>query len=254
MKELLNKYIQMPFILTAVSLILGASFLTIGKNVLNLKPVKKELPLKAPFDEMNETALLPYRVVQKQKIDNKDVIESLGTENYMQWVLEDPQAEPGSPVRYCMLFITYYTGNPDQVPHVPEECYTGGGSDVTETTDLMMTLNMPDPNSAAKTKEVRIPARCLMLQRKSADILQNSTSFPIVYFFKVNGVYRGNRNTTRLALANNFTSEYSYFSKVELKFFNSTASPTKQQAVEASEKLLAVVLPELEARHWPEWK
>ena len=34
--------------------------------------------------------------------------------------------EPGSPVSRYMLFVTYY-GLADRVPHVPEECYTGGG-------------------------------------------------------------------------------------------------------------------------------
>jgi hypothetical protein len=78
---------------------------------------------------MKEQALRPYVVKQKEQILNRDVLESLGTEEYLQWILEAPDAAPGSPTRFCSLFITYYTGNPDMVPHVPDECYVGGGNE-----------------------------------------------------------------------------------------------------------------------------
>jgi hypothetical protein len=49
--------------------------------------------------------------------------------------------------------------------------------------------------------------------------------------------------------------KYSYFSKVEWKFYNikfgSSTYPDKQEASAASEKLLGVILPILEKDHWP---
>ncbi len=54
----------------------------------------------------------------------------------------------------------------------------------------------------------------------------------------------------------NIFGKHSYFSKVEFKFFNVSFGakiyPDKQQAVEAGQKLLNVVLPILENEHWPE--
>jgi len=40
---------------------------------------------------------------------------------------------------------------------------------------------------------------------------------------------------------------------VELVFNQAFAAPSKEQAVAAGEKLLAVVLPILEREHWPDW-
>ena len=87
---------------------------------------------------LDEKLLEPYKVLEKSKIDNKDVLESLGTEDYLQWILEDTTVDVLSPVRNCSVFITYYTGNPDQVPHVPEACYTGGGNEVKDKFSVML--------------------------------------------------------------------------------------------------------------------
>ncbi|MHC4084712.1 MAG: hypothetical protein ACYSU3_07240, partial [Planctomycetota bacterium] len=50
-------------------------------------------------------------------------------------------------------------------------------------------------------------------------------------------------------------SKYSYFSKVEWKFFNIRFNkliyPGKEEAIAASQKLLSVILPILEKEHWP---
>ncbi|MHC4313372.1 MAG: hypothetical protein ACYSW3_13010, partial [Planctomycetota bacterium] len=91
------------------------------------KPVKKEsLPLKKSLDLLDENDLSPYKVVKKTEISDQDTLENLGTQDYIQWRLEDTDAAVDSTVHRCELFITYY-GLSDRVPHVPEECYTGGG-------------------------------------------------------------------------------------------------------------------------------
>ena len=87
---------------------------------------KEPLPLKKSLDFLDESGLASYKVVSKEKVENEQIIEELGTEDYIQWSLEDTDAPANSPVRYCSLFITYYD-LPDRVPHVPEECYTGSG-------------------------------------------------------------------------------------------------------------------------------
>jgi hypothetical protein len=213
--------------------------------------IKKALPLKQSFTLLDEKLLAPYKVIEKSKIENPDVLESLGTEDYLQWFLEDTTVDVMSPTRNCSVFITYYTGNPDQVPHVPEACYTGGGNQVESSSSI--SLDIGDVNSPGISKGEKIPATILVFTRKSAEIWETAAEFPVIYFFKVNGVYRGDRTTVRVALGS-LTSEYSYFSKIELKFYNSRGIyPDKQQSIDAAQKILKVLLPVLEKNHWPDW-
>ena len=190
-------------------------------------------------------------MLEKSKIDNKDVIESLGTEEYLQWLLEDTTVDVLSPVRNCFIFITYYTGNPDQVPHVPEACYTGGGNEIKDR--FSVTLDIGDVNLPGVRQGGKIPATGLIFTQKSAEVWQSAEQFPVIYFFKVNGLYKGNRTATRIVLGD-LTSEYSYFSKIEIKFFNSKGFYSeKTEAITAAERLLKVLLPVLEKNHWPDW-
>jgi hypothetical protein len=88
---------------------------------------KEPLPLKKSLELLDERDLAPYKIVlPKLKIKNKEILEALGTEDYIQWILEDTDRAANSPIKEFLLFITYYK-LPDRVPHVPEECWTGGG-------------------------------------------------------------------------------------------------------------------------------
>lgn len=250
MSSVLKNYLQVPFVLCIVMILAGAGFNAGYKKYHGLTIIKKPLPLKVSFDDMDEKLLAPYKVLEKAKIENQDVLESLGTEDYMQWILDDTSADPMSPVRNCSVFITYYTGNPDQVPHVPEACYTGGGNQIQNSTSI--NIEVGEVNVPAIPRQ--IPATSLVFVKKSSEIWQASSEFCVIYFFKVNGEYKGGRDAVRWALGN-LTSEYSYFSKVELKFFNVRGiNPDRQQSAEAAGRLLKVLLPILEKYHWPDWK
>jgi hypothetical protein len=252
MKNILKHYTQPAFLICTALLLIAAVGMSATVSYLGLQFIKKPLPLKKTFDELNEASLSPWKAIDKSRIKNKDILEALGTDQYIQWVLEDPAAEPSSPVRYCSLFITYYTGNPDQVPHVPEECYLGGGKVLTE---LPKELKF---DVTVNGKQQTVSARWLSIGNKSEDILQGDSKFGVLYFFKVNGVYAGNRDAARRVMQTNFFSKYSYFSKVEWYFFNrsdaGTSFPSKEQANEASQKFLQILLPILENDHWPDWE
>ncbi|MEN6385954.1 MAG: hypothetical protein ABFD79_12260 [Phycisphaerales bacterium] len=250
MDSVKKTYLQLPFILCVTLLLLTSGFIFGYGKIKGNTLIKKALPLKLPFDQMDENLLAPYKVVNKSKIDNQDVLESLGTEDYLQWILDDPTVDEMSPVRNCSVFVTYYTGNPDQVPHVPEACYTGGGNQI-ESSETVV-LNVGDTNVPQIPKT--LDATALTFTRKSSEIWQSASEFTVMYFFKVNGHYKANRNGVRIALGD-LTSEYSYFSKIELKFFNARGlNPDRKQSVEAGERLLKVLLPVLENNHWPDWE
>ena len=214
------------------------------------KPVKKELfPLKKSLDLLDEKSLSPYRVLSKQKITNQETIESLGTEDYIQWILEDPEQPIDSAVHKCSLFITYY-GLPDRVPHVPEECYTGGGHQRLTSDSIIFEINKNNITG-------KIPARYLVFASANSNIWGLDTKFSVLYLFYVNETYANSRDDVRFALNKYIFSKYSYFSKVEWKFFNTrlgvTVHPSKSEVIAASEKLLGVILPILEREHWPDW-
>ena len=212
------------------------------------KPVKKEqLLLKKSLDLLDEKALAPYKVLKKSKITNQETIESLGTEDYIQWILEDPEQAVDSPVQKCSLFITYY-GLPDRVPHVPEECYTGGGHQRLTSDSVEFEIYNEESTRL-------IPARYLVFASTNSNFWGLDTKFSVQYLFYVNKVYANSRDDVRFALNKHIFSKYSYFSKVEWKFFNTRFNkpfyPNKEETITASQKLLNVILPILEREHWP---
>jgi hypothetical protein len=237
-------YLQPAFLICTAVLALAGGGVSIATKELGLYLKKEALPLKKPLDELDEQELDPYKVVARQTIENAEVLQSLGTQDYILWVLEDPREPLESPVRQWMVFITYYQ-LPDRVPHVPEECYTGGGYQRLGTSAVDFQVGVA---GVAR----RIPGRYLRFGRDSGGMSLSAEQFPVLYLFRVNGEYAGSRDDARMALNKNIFSKYSYFCKLELIFNQSLAAPTKEEAVTASEKLLTVLLPLLEQNHWPD--
>lgn len=237
-------YLQPAFLICAAVLALVGGGMSVARKRLGLYLEKRPLPLKRPLDLFDETALAPYAVIEKLAIENEDILQSLGTSDYIQWVLEDPREPGDSPVRRVMLFITYYP-LPDQVPHVPEECYTGGGYRRAGTEDVRLSVGGPEGDG-------KVPARHLVFEASGTPLPLGAGRFPVLYLFRVNGEYAGSRDRARIALNRNIFSPYAYFCKVELVFNQTHAAPTNAQAMAAGERLLRLVLPVLEKEHWPD--
>jgi len=237
-------YLQPAFVICAVVLGLAGAGMTVTKKQLGLYLAKEPLPLKKPLSAMDEARLTPYQVVAKQSIENPEILKKLGTQDYIQWVLEDPRAPVDSPVRRVLLFVTYY-GLPDRVPHVPEECYAGSGYHRIATNGVIFQVD-------ASGNVRSIPGRYLLFGASAGNVLQGGGQFPVLYLFRVNGEYAGDRDDARLALNKNLFSKYAYFCKIELVFNQGYVAPTQAAATEAGEKLLSVILPVLEQEHWPD--
>ncbi len=247
-KNNMRPYLQPAFVICVLVLAAAGAGTSFTMKKLGIIFEKAPLPLKKSLELLDEGNLSPYRVVPpKQKIENQEILRSLGTQDYIQWILEDTESQASSPVNKCLLFITYYP-LPDRVPHVPEECWTGGGYQ--RLRSEAVTLNVNDGAGF----EVKIPANYLVFGPRTADLWHSSVRIPNVYFFKVNGQYAGNREEARLALNKNLFGKHSYFCKVELVFNMSSVAPTREESVAASEKMLAVILPILEKEHWPDWE
>ena len=239
-------YLQPAFLICVVVLAIAGGGMSVAMKSLGVILEKEPLPLKKSLDLLDDEDLAPYEVISKRKIENEEIVKELGTEDYIKWVLADTDAATNSAVRRCMLFITYYK-LPDRVPHVPEECYAGSGFQRLASDSVTLEIN----NNAGFEKKIR--GRHLVFGSTTSNFWQSSEQFPVLYLFRVNGEYADSREEARITLNKNLFRKSSYFSKVEVIFNQSSVAPPKEQAVKASEKLLAVILPILEGEHWPDW-
>jgi hypothetical protein len=245
-KTIKDNYLQPAFLICAGLLAITAGGMSVAIKTAGIYTKKEPLFLKKSLNDLDKSNLAPYKVVAKSKIENQDILNTLGTEDYIQWTLEDTSVPAENKTRLCTLFITYYS-LPDIVPHRPEECYIGGGLQGIKFETVMLKV-------IKGLYEREIKTRYLVFANTKAELSLGGASFPILYTFNANGKY-GDRDDVRKALNRNLFGKFSYFSKVEWKFYNITSGrttyPNKQEAIAASEKLMSFILPVLEKEHWP---
>lgn len=228
-----------PFVVAFVTLSLAAVLAGPVATRLDLHHSKAAMPLRKPLGELGETQISPYRVVQRHTLD-AEVVGALGTDQYLNWTLEDPSVEANSPVRYGHLFVTYDTGGENLVPHVPDECRLGAGY---------------QPAQAHENREIvvpRVPRFGTALPVRVCSFVKtavfNRDEVSVVYTFFCNGEYTANRNGVRL-LINDPRNRHSFFSKVEVSF----PAANRNQNVQAAGKLFDRLLPVLMKEHYPDF-
>lgn len=227
----------------AALLILGAAaVLAVPVNAwMKVKLTKKALPLQQPLAMLDQKALYPYRPKGDPYLLEPAVVEALGTKQYLSWTIEDTSVPENHPLRLANLFITYYSGGPNLVPHTPDVCYLGAGYQPAcphETIDA----ELATMNDAIR----RIPVRVLTF---AATALFDQSQISVVYTFGCNGKIAADREAIR-ALINEPKNTHAYFSKVEVSFHNAT----REDSIQGAKKLFAVVLPLLIRNHWPDFE
>ena len=248
MQEVVKNYMQPAFLICVALLAIAGGGMSFAVKKFEMHLKKEPLPLKKSLEMLDEKDLSSYKVITKKKIHNKEVVEALGTKQYIQWILEDTDASPDNIISKCSLFITYYE-LPDKVPHVPEECYAGAGHQKLAGKDLELVID----KGGAKE---HLAARQLDFSMNNPNYLVEDTKFSVFYILNVNGVYTNKRKDARIILNKNIFGKHSYFCKIEWNFLTSSGMricPQKEQATAASEKLLSVILPVLEQEHWPDY-
>ena len=249
MNSVVKQYTQPAFLICVAVLALAASGLSFMQSHFKLWLKKEPIALKKSLDLLDESRLGPFTVIKKVKIESNDIIDSMGTEDYLQWVLVDNEADPQSPTSRFLLFITYY-GKADSVPHVPEECYTGGGFSKVKSDPIM--FQVADFTDSDSSSYIEIPGRFVTFSRANSELWSSGLSFPVLYLFNVNCAYTNTRTEARFILSKNIRGKHSYFSKVEMVFNQMRKQPDQDSAVRMCEKLLGVLLPVLEQDHWPD--
>ena len=232
-------------------LVLAAGGLRSAADWFGWKIRKEALPLKRPLAQFEARKLGPRYELNRGMMDqlepmSEDLIESLGTREYVQLFLTDTQKAADDPTAVAMLFITYYTGMPDLVPHVPDECMAAAGYDQVSA----MASAVRVPGCGAPNDEV--PLRVLEFQgrRNTHAYGVGSDNVWVMYFFHANGGYTTTRNGVRASMMNPW-QRYAYYAKIELTFSNGrSARAGRDASVAAAEPLLARVLPALLKDHF----
>jgi len=114
-KPLLRLIRQPAFVLCSVILAIAACGIHVGAEKMKLHFRKLPVPLQKSLEDLDQAKLAPYTLLRAIKISG-EIEDELGTDQYIQWHMEDKSVSPNDPMRYVSLFITYYTGNPDKVP------------------------------------------------------------------------------------------------------------------------------------------
>ncbi|MFQ5411911.1 MAG: exosortase-associated EpsI family protein, partial [Phycisphaerae bacterium] len=120
-------------------LAVGAAAMQVAKDYKILTVIKKPLPLRKPLNDLDRSALAPFRF-EASRTMSPDIVQELGTDQYIYWTLLDP-AKRRAKDRPVSVFVTYYTDIQDQVPHVPEECYHQGAFTPGDDDTLTMRLD-----------------------------------------------------------------------------------------------------------------
>ncbi len=234
-----SRLVTRPFVVAVVLLSAAAVLAGPVANWLQIKHRKQPLRLRSPLAALDADALAPYRVIRRHVLEPA-IVEALGTNQYLDWTLEDRSVAADDPLRYVNLFITYDTGGYNLVPHTPDVCRRGAGYQPAQPHENV-DLEVP---ALAETFRA-VPSRVCTFAK--TDIFSRE-KVSVVYTFHCNGKFVATRTGVRL-LMNELANTYAYFSKVEVSF----PKATRAQCVEGAAKLYNRVLPLLVKNHWPDF-
>jgi exosortase len=211
------------------------------------------------------------RFGQEQAPLSKEVLETLGTQNYISRNYIQTGIEKGAKRNIIELHCAYYTGSVDTVPHVPERCFVGGGMSITggpwvmnipigtsgfardtgidlETHGEIM-IAQTSTNSTRPNQRVRLPRDLSEIEMRITEYgTTNGRKMFAGYFFIANGGTVPSAEGVRL-LAFNLDDTYSYYAKVQ---FSSSTVESAEELADMAGSMLTAMLPEIMLR-LPDW-
>ncbi len=201
---------------------------------------KEAVELKRPLQLFDVRKLGPryerHPLTDRIEPPSEDMIQSLGTREFLQVLLTDTTKPVGDATRVAQLFVTYYTGQPDMVPHTPDECYLAGGYDKLAQDSATVRV----PGIGAPDDEVPLRVLQFRARQRPGAIGGQPDVATVMYFFHVNGGFTTTRNGVRARLSNPF-QRYAYYAKIEVTYND---GGRRRAAPEAS---LAALRPLLES-------
>jgi hypothetical protein len=260
-------------ILTSPAFIVALAVLVVGAvamqvSIARMEIVLRKLPIYAkdniPFRTIAPSAPGWERVGQDTVL-SKEVIEELGTENYLSRVYRGEVN--GKPI-LVELHLAYYTGMIDTVPHVPERCFVGGGMvqdgntrfvDIPLDFDRLSIDPYVDQSVHGEVftaigenfQSVRMPfqlrERLKLRVTPFRDVRLDRTVYA-GYFFLANGGIATSANDVR-ALAYDLKNDYAYYAKVQ---FTSWDVESAEELGQVAGSMLDEILPQI-MRRVPDW-
>ncbi len=234
---------EFPFVLACIVLSVAA----FGVSPIVFKMAseeKKPVPLTHPLSDFTKTALGEYKFLHSNQMEAA-IEDALGTSDYIDWLFEDTSIkDTRHPLRNPRLFVTYYTGGRDLVPHTPDQCYLGAGYEPIKTENL---------NVDIRSINQEIPIRAITFQKSAIFSKETPT---VLYTFHCNGVFVCTRNDVRLRISSPM-EDHAYFCKIEVTFGTANSSPrnaSREDTVKAASKFLNSILPKLLYDHLPDWE
>lgn len=218
-------------------------------NALGAYFRKEPVPLKQPLSLLADSAAMrpQYEPHPNRPAPlSHDVEDTLGTKDYVSMRWMDMSRARSDPLRVAHVFISYYTGAPDMVPHRPEECIGAAGGvlrEVRETPLRVTGVGAPDDRVVVRTCVFEMPG-----PKRGSGLSAGGTgpTLTVMYFFHVNGRFLKTRNEVRLEL-NSLRDRYAYYAKIEVNFSDQdmTRLADTLESEQALEPLLQKLLPTL---------
>ena len=247
--------------------ILFGSAIGMGWAINYYKIHLNKLPIYAPGNRV--VSSIPRETdswvqVGADQIVSAEVLEELGTSNYVTRVFMEKNPPEGMQPRIIELHAAYYTDQIDTVPHVPERCFVGAGiTQSGESTPLPIELDQTGwildqeastedrPIYTASTsrrwsdtrgKRVRLPQNIENVRvRTSKYLSQGGKELFAGYFFVANGGVAASAEEVRF-LAFDLRDDYAFYLKVQ---FNSQSVSSYDEFAAVSSSLLSELLPDL---------
>jgi hypothetical protein len=212
---------------------------------------KQALPLKAALYRLDAAKLAPYERAARQPDPlGEELLDSLGTREYLNWILVDPRLTPTDPAYMARVFITYYTGQPDMVPHEPRECMQAAGWDLVSEERFEIELTPPGG------PPVQTPIAVLGFEPPGAagQPEDRRPRLHVMYFFNANGRFATDRTGVRVAVAN-LMDRFAYYAKVEISFQDERGArlASRPESEAALRRLLPRLMRTLWEDHLPDW-
>ncbi len=239
------------FWVCVVLLGLAAVGVQVLPGMLNVYLRKEPVPLKSPLALLDLRKLEP-RYTRHPDTDrippmSDEMVESLGTEEYLVVYLRDTTVPVTASTSVAHLFVTYYTGKPDMVPHVPDECFRAGGY------NKLRAYTAPVNAVGVGAPDDEIAVRVVDFEASPGRSLSGSSArLSVLYFFHANGTYVTTRNGVRANALNPF-QRYAYYAKIEMSFFAGNGrggNASAEESLAAAGPLLEALLPVLFEDHF----
>ncbi len=215
---------------------------------------KEELPVRKTL-ELIEHPTGTWRFVRQDPPLAKDIIDELGTEMYLNRTYEDTAWTGGLRGRIAEVHIAYYTGTPDTVPHVPQQCFKAGGLVQVDGGGTVLNLQgdsyrqdpkvpggylhpMEDPRFGP---DVRIPGLEIPATYFTfANPANRQEVVNVAYFFVANGKFLPRPRDVRLK-GFDLRDKYSYYCKIQV----TVGVEDKEVANERIASLLSELMPQI---------